>query len=170
MVGRITRSRVTSVRSISHASHASLAVRAAAIATALFALMVAGCGSGARSTPAKVAPPTAMAVAPDDAFANAEARDTACLVLRDHVIALFADDWADREGVAVTTPEEKWALYTGLAQQLEEKGTLARFAASCVSSLTPRKFECGISATTTHRLVQCMRLGANESGPHASNP
>ena len=170
MVGRITRSRVTSVHSLSNSSRASLAVRAAAIATALAALLVAGCGNGARSTPANALPPIATAVAADDAFANAEARDTACLALRDHVIALFADDWADREGVAVTTPEEKWALYTGLAQQLEEKGTLARFAASCVSSLTPRKFECGISATTTPRLVQCMKLGASESGPHASNP
>ena len=127
------------------------------------------CASGARSSPAKVAPPGDADVAPSDAFANEEARDTACLALRDHVIVLFADDWADREGVAVTTPEEKWALYTGLAQQLEQKGTLARFAASCVSSLTPRKFVCGISAKTTHRLVQCMRLGVNESGPHASN-
>ena len=152
MVGRIIRSRVTSVRSLYIESLASLAVRAAAIAAALTALMVAGCGNGARSAPAKLAPSTAT-VAQDDAFANAEARDTACLALRDHVIALFADDWADREGVAVTTPEERWALYTGLAQQLEEKGTLARFAASCVSSLTPRKFECGIGATTTRLRV-----------------
>jgi hypothetical protein len=139
-----------------------------AFATAL--LLVAGCGGGSPRARAVAPPPMESASAPSDAFANPEARDTACLVLRDHVIVLFADDWADREGVAVTTPEEKWALYTGLAQQLEQKGTLARFAASCVSSLTPRKFECGIKAATTRGLVHCMRLGTDVSGPRASNP
>lgn len=92
-------------------------------------------------------------------FATPELRETACERLRSHVIVLFADDWARSQGVPAQTmtDDERWALYAGFTQALEEKGTLARFAESCTSSLTPRKFQCGMRSKTRDGLIWCMQ-------------
>jgi hypothetical protein len=91
-------------------------------------------------------------------FATPEMRETACERLRDHVIVLFADEWARRQGLPPTTmtDEERDALYAGFTQAMNEKGTLARFTASCTASLTPRKFQCGMRSKTGDGLISCM--------------
>jgi len=92
-------------------------------------------------------------------FATPELREHACERLRDHVIVLFADDWARTQGTPANsmTSDERWALYTGYTQAMEERGTLARFTASCTSSLTPRKFQCGMRSRTRDGLIWCMQ-------------
>ncbi len=109
------------------------------------------------------APPPAAQRAPpplrEPEFASPELRGAACERLRDHVIVVFADDWAKRQGMPATTmtTDERDALYNGFSQAMAEKGTLARFTASCTSSLTPRKFQCGMSSKTRDGLIFCMQ-------------
>jgi hypothetical protein len=93
-------------------------------------------------------------------FANDEARSSACTALRDHAIILFADEWADREGVSVGSPEERAALYDGWFDQLNKRGSLARFQAACAQTLTPNKYKCGMRSRTPDRLVDCLKVGS----------
>ena len=109
------------------------------------------------------APPPTVSRAPpaprEPEFATPELRESACDRLRSHVIVLFADDWARTQGTPSTSmsTDERWALYFGYTQAMEEKGTLARFTNSCASSLTPRKFQCGMSSKTRDGLIWCMQ-------------
>jgi hypothetical protein len=115
-------------------------------------VLSAACSS---SAPQAARPPPPR----DPEFASAELRENACVRLRDHVIVLFADDWARTQGTPTNsmTSDERWALYTGYTQAMEERGTLARFSASCASSLTPRKFHCGMRSKTRDGLIWCMQ-------------
>src|SRR6516225_8763951 len=99
-------------------------------------LIVTGCSSTPPPTVARPPPPR------EPEFATEGLRESACERLRDHVIVLFADEWARKQGTPAPTlsEDERWALYTGFTQELEARGTLQRFSQSCASSLTPGKF------------------------------
>lgn len=113
------------------------------------------CGGGHNSEPN-----TPSTASQEPQFANDEARAHACTALRDHAIILFADDWADREGVGLHSPEERAALYDGWYEQLAKRGTLQRFQAACAQTLTPRKFQCGMRSHNPDSLVNCLKVGS----------
>jgi hypothetical protein len=120
---------------------------------AFVSIFVAACSSAPPPAPARPPPPR------EPEFATAELRENACDRLRDHVIVLFADEWARKQGTPPTSmsADEKWVLYNGFTQELQERGTLTRFSQSCASSLTPRKFQCGMHSKTRDGLIWCMQ-------------
>jgi hypothetical protein len=121
----------------------------------VLAALFTACAASKPSPTARVSPPR------EPAFASDQLRDEACLALREHAVEVFADEWAGENGVSVATPEEHAALYSGFGAAMREKGTLRRFAASCVVTLTPRRFRCAMSSNTTSGLVKCMTEGAS---------
>jgi len=98
-------------------------------------------------------------------FPTEQQRQLACLDLRDHIVALYADAYAEDEGLLMTAAE-RTAFRSGWAEQLAKKGTFERFEQSCFFSLTPRKYECGMASHSTDGLVACMKLSSLE--PQAS--
>jgi len=83
----------------------------------------------------------------------------ACLDLRDHIVALYADEYVAENNLSLDRAE-KVAFRNGWAEELARKGTFERFEQTCFSGLTPHKFECGMASTTTDGLVACMKLSA----------
>lgn len=134
--------------------HSAFIVSFLVAASSFACLACSGCAS--RPPPAAQRAPPPLR---EPEFASPELRGAACERLRDHVIVVFADDWAKRQGMPATTmtTDERDALYNGFSQAMTEKGTLARFTASCTSSLTPRKFQCGMSSKTRDGLIWCMQ-------------
>jgi len=92
-------------------------------------------------------------------FANEEAKILACLDLRDHIVALYADEYVHEQGLEMTQAE-RTAFRDGWAEELAKKGTFERFESSCFYSLTPRKYQCGMASQTTDGLVACMKLSS----------
>ena len=92
-------------------------------------------------------------------FATEEQKLMACLDLRDHVVALYADEYVSEQGLEMSQTE-RTAFRNGWAEELAKKGTFERFEQSCFYSLTPRKYECGMASQTTDGLVACMKLSA----------
>jgi hypothetical protein len=92
-------------------------------------------------------------------FVNEEQKLLACLDLRDHIVDLYASQYVAREGLAMN-PQEGIAFRNGWAEELAKRGTFDRFEQSCFSSLTPKKYECGMASQTTDGLVACMKLSA----------
>lgn len=115
------------------------------------ALMVAGCAA-ARTGGVPQAPR-------EPEFANEQAKMLACLDLRDHIVDLYASEYVEREGLAMS-PVERSVFRDGWAEELAKRGTFDRFDESCFTSLTPAKYTCGMASRTTGRLVACMKLGA----------
>src|SRR5260221_8364138 len=93
----------------------------------------------------------------------------ACVALRDHAVALFADDYAKNEGLELT-PETRATLLDGWAFELEKRGSLQRFAASCAATLTRTKYTCGMASSTPDGLAACMRLSRAEEPSGPSDP
>ena len=81
----------------------------------------------------------------------------ACLDLRDHIVDLYADEYVEEQGLTLSGAERA-AFRHGWAEELARKGTFERFEQSCVSSLTPRKYQCGMASTSTGSLVACMKM------------
>jgi hypothetical protein len=100
-------------------------------------------------------------VAAHGQFPTEEQRQLACLDLRDHIVALYADAYAQDEGLEMTEAERA-AFRSGWAEQLAKRGTFDRFEQSCFYSLTPGKYRCGMASRSTDGLVACMKLGAHE--------
>ena len=115
---------------------------------------LAGCA--ARSPDSKVAA--------HGQFPTEEQRQLACLDLRDHIVALYADAYAQDEGLELTDAERA-AFRSGWAEQLAKRGTFERFEQSCFDSLTLGKYRCGMASRSTDGLVACMRLGSRETIP-----
>jgi hypothetical protein len=90
-------------------------------------------------------------------FATEEQKLMACLDLRDHVVALYADEYVEQQGLEMSQTE-RTAFRNGWAVELAKKGTFERFEQSCFYGLTPRKYECGMASQTTDGLVACMKL------------
>jgi hypothetical protein len=112
-----------------------------------------GCASGSAGPG-----PTASRANPSQ-FASEEQKLTACLDLRDHVVQLYADEYVEEHGLAMSQTERA-AFRDGWAEELAKKGTFERFERSCFFSLTPRKYMCGMASQTTDGLVACMKLSA----------
>ena len=126
-------------------------VRLTSVAS-LVALMAMGCASRAPA-------PTAPAAEQHTGFASEEQKLMACLDLRDHIVDLYADEYVNEQGLAMNHAELA-AFRAGWAEELARKGTFERFEQSCFSSLTPRKYRCGMASQTTDGLVACMKLTA----------
>jgi len=118
------------------------------------AVTVLGCASrspaGARSTEAAKA----------DLAAETQ-RLMACLDLRDHIVALYADRYVEEQGLDMSM-DERAAFHRGWAEELAKSGTFESFEKTCFSSLTPRKYECGMASHTTDGLVACMKLSSRD--------
>jgi hypothetical protein len=112
-------------------------------------LSLVGCAS--RHERAK-APPAIEVV-----FSNEEQKILACLDLQDHIVDLYTSEYVQREGLTMSAVE-RTAFRDGWAEELARRGTFERFEQSCVSSLTPRKYQCGMASTSTGSLVACMKM------------
>jgi cytochrome c biogenesis protein ResB len=93
----------------------------------------------------------------DAKFASEEQKLLACLDLRDHIVDLYADQYVEREGLAMTEPE-RTAFRAGWAEELAKRGTFERFEQSCFFGVTPRKYRCAMESPTTDGLIVCMKL------------
>ena len=120
-----------------------------------FACVVAslGCAAGGTKTGTAASAPKASQ------FSTEEQRQMACLDLRDHIVALYADEYVEQQRLEMTRAERA-AFRDGWAQELARKGTFERFEQSCFYGLTPRKYQCGMASNTTDGLVACMKLSA----------
>ena len=121
--------------------------------SALAFTTLAGCASrSSREASAKAAGKEA-------AFLTEEQRMMACLDLRDHIVNLYADEYVEEQGLSMSG-NERTAFRHGWAEELARKGTFERFEQTCFYGLTPHKYECGMSSTTTDGLTACMKLSA----------
>jgi hypothetical protein len=126
-------------------------VRSAVLVLSL-ALTPLGCASRLPPTEAGLRPPGSQ-------FATDEQKLLACLDLRDHVVQLYADEYVEQQGLAMTETELA-AFRDGWGMELAKRGTFSRFEQSCFSGLTPRKYHCGMASQTADGLVACMKLSA----------
>ena len=116
------------------------------------AVTVLGCAAGGSKPGAASTPKAAQ-------FTNEEQRQMACLDLRDHIVALYADQYVEQEGLALSRAE-RTAFRDSWAQELARQGTFERFEQSCFFGLTPRKYQCGMASNSTDGLAACMKLSA----------
>jgi len=108
---------------------------------------------------ARAAPNDATARRAGVGFATDEQKLLACLDLRDHVVQLYADEYVEQQGLAMTETELA-AFRDGWGQELAKRGTFSRFEQSCFMGLTPRKYHCGMASQTADGLVACMKLSS----------
>jgi hypothetical protein len=129
-----------------------LMIRQAVLGLAV-AVALVGCASRSSSDAKSAARP------PGPQFATQEQKELACLDLRDHIVALYADEYVEQQGLEMTKIERD-AFRSGWAEELAKKGTFDRFEQSCFFSLTPRKYQCGMASHSTDGLSACMKLSA----------
>lgn len=108
----------------------------------------------------------AKAQHPDPPFTTEEQKILACLDLQDHIVDLYTSEYVQKEGLTMSAVE-RTAFRDGWAEELAKRGTFERFEQSCVASLTPKRYRCGMASTSTGSLVACMKLGMNEVPAHA---
>ena len=114
---------------------------------------LAGCASRGNTEARPAQPAKASELATEDQ------RLMACLDLRDHIVALYADEYVEQQGLDMSA-SERAAFRKGWAEEIAKRGTFERFEQSCFFSLTRRKYECGMASQTTDGLVACMKLSA----------
>lgn len=124
-----------------------------AVSSLALVVAIAGCASRSTSEAKSAAHPNTPQ------FATEVQKQLACLDLRDHIVALYADEYVEEQGLELTKPERD-AFRSGWAEELAKKGTFERFEQSCFFSLTPRKYQCGMASQTTDGLVACMKLSS----------
>jgi len=95
----------------------------------------------------------------DTPFGTEEQKMLACLDLRDHIVSLYADEYVAENNLSLDRAE-RVAFRSGWAEELARKGTFDRFEQTCVSGLTPHKYECGMASKTTDGLVACMKFSS----------
>src|SRR5579883_819168 len=117
-------------------------VRHAALVAVLLALTACAARHGSASAPKP----------PEPAFGNEEQKILACLDLQDHIVDLYTSEYVKREGLTMSAVE-RTAFRDGWAEELAKRGTFERFEQSCVASLTPKRYRCGMAAPTTGTLV-----------------
>ena len=99
-------------------------------------------------------------------FPTEEQRQLACLDLRDHIVALYADAYAQGEGLAMSDAE-RTAFHAGWQEQLAKRGTFEPFEQSCFFSLTPRRYRCGMASRSPDTVAACMAARRErERGPN----
>jgi hypothetical protein len=119
---------------------------------ALF-VALAGCAPRPPVEGRSVDPPKVSALAAD------EQRMMACLDLRDHIVSLYADQYVEQQGSDMSD-SERAAFRSRWAEEIAKKGTFEDFEWSCFSTLTPRRYHCGMASRSTDRLVACMKLSS----------
>ncbi|HEY4014242.1 MAG TPA: hypothetical protein VGM06_12950 [Polyangiaceae bacterium] len=112
--------------------------------------VLGGCASSSRNAASSPHTP---------AFGTEEQKLLACLDLRDHIVAIYANEYVSREGLEMSVAEQN-AFRDGWAEELAKKGTFDRFEQSCSYSLTPSKYRCGMASASTDGLVACMKLSS----------
>lgn len=98
----------------------------------------------ARAQPAAIATPS-------PAFDKAQA----CARVCDRAIVVYADAWAETNDVVIAGETERWALHESFRRELARRGSLARFDAQCLTSMTPELYACARGAYTAKALAAC---------------
>jgi hypothetical protein len=129
------------------------AVRVKRLIVAVMVLSLAGCASR------NATPGTSASPAKPTELATEEQRLMACLDLRDHIVAIYADEYVEQQGLDLSSNERN-AFRTGWAVEVAKKGTFESFERSCFVTLTPRKYHCGMASQTADGLVACMKLSS----------
>ena len=83
----------------------------------------------------------------------------ACLDLRDHIVSIYADEYAEQQGLDLST-NERTEFRNVWGREIAKKGTFESFERSCFFSLTPRKYQCGMASQSADGLVACMKLSS----------
>ena len=96
--------------------------------------------------------------APTPGFLSQSQRESACLDLQDHIVDIYAEQNRRDFAYEFANPNKVRAWRDGYARELAKLGAFDRFEQSCFASLTPKKFECGMSAKDSETLTACMRL------------
>src|SRR5580658_4443440 len=102
------------------------------------AVTLAGCAS--RAVPGV----TARHPSPSE-LATEEQRLMACLDLRDHIVSIYADQYAERQGLDLSS-NERDAFHNVWSVDVAKRGTFESFERSCFVTLTPRKYHCGMAS------------------------
>ena len=92
-------------------------------------------------------------------FPTDEARLSACLDLRDHIVDLYVDDYLAEHNASLS-PLDHEAFTVGWREELAKRGTFDRFEQTCFAGLTPGKLRCGMAAKAPDALEACMKLDA----------
>jgi hypothetical protein len=129
------------------------AVRWLSFQVVTLAVTLVGCASRSSREAASAHPP------PPPELVTEEQRLMACLDLRDHIVSIYADEYAEQQGLEMST-DERAAFRSGWAEQIAKKGTFESFEQSCFFSLTPRKYHCGMASQSADGLVACMKMSS----------
>jgi hypothetical protein len=116
-------------------------------------LMVAGCASRNATPGTSASPPKPPELATE------EQRLMACLDLRDHIVSIYADQYAERQGLDLSS-NERDAFHNVWSVDVAKRGTFESFERSCFVTLTPRKYHCGMASQSADGLVACMKLSS----------
>jgi hypothetical protein len=116
-------------------------------------LVVALVGCASRSTTSAT---SALPPKPSE-LATEEQRMMACLDLRDHIVSIYADEYAEQQGLDLSS-HERDAFRSVWVGEMAKKGTFESFEQSCFPSLTPRKYHCGMASQSADGLTACMKL------------
>jgi hypothetical protein len=123
------------------------------LSVVVVALLLALVGCASRSTTGATSAPPAR---PSE-LATEEQRLMACLDLRDHIVSIYADEYAEQQGLDLST-NERTEFRNVWGREIAKKGTFESFERSCSPSLTPRKYHCGMASQSADGLAACMKL------------
>lgn len=79
----------------------------------------------------------------------------ACARVWDRAIAIYADAWAENNGVLIRNDIERFALHRTFEDDLRERGTMARFDHACRASMTRPIYDCAMAATDAKAFGKC---------------
>jgi hypothetical protein len=129
------------------------AVRLLRLVLAALLVTVAGCASRtvAEATSAPRARPAELV--------TEEQRMMACLDLRDHIVSIYADEYAEQQGLDLSSTQRD-AFHNVWSVDVAKRGTFESFERSCFVTLTPRKYRCGMASQSADGLVACMKLSS----------
>ena len=117
----------------------------------LLVVTLVGCASRSTTEGMSAHPPKPSELATE------EQRLMACLDLRDHIVSIYADEYAEQQGLDLSS-NERAAFHSVWSREIAKKGTFESFERSCSPSLTPRKYHCGMASQSADGLAACMKL------------
>ena len=111
---------------------------------ACLALLVTACHAAEPPKPVSAAPtPAAL-----DVY-------QACARVWDRAVMVYADAWAENNGVLIRNETERWALHETFDRDLRERGTRARFDHACRTSITRPIYDCAMAASDAKAFGKC---------------
>ncbi len=89
-------------------------------------------------------------------FASEDRVAMACNDLRNHIVAVYADE--DLSTLpSPLSPFERAAYRASWAEDVAKSGSLAQFDSACRANLTMSDFQCSMAAKTPEAIGACMR-------------